>query len=48
MFRGKWTFKKRQSLNQCIVFRSPDYFIPYDGVNGPDDGHKWLASHPFY
>eukprot|EP00283_Hemiselmis_rufescens_P007694 CAMPEP_0173427914 /NCGR_PEP_ID=MMETSP1357-20121228/6992_1 /TAXON_ID=77926 /ORGANISM="Hemiselmis rufescens, Strain PCC563" /LENGTH=82 /DNA_ID=CAMNT_0014391837 /DNA_START=39 /DNA_END=287 /DNA_ORIENTATION=- len=27
---------------------SPNYFIPYDGVSGPDDGHKWLQDHPFY
>mmetsp|Transcript_18779 Transcript_18779/g.44519 ORF Transcript_18779/g.44519 Transcript_18779/m.44519 type:complete len:91 (-) Transcript_18779:20-292(-) len=27
---------------------SPEYFIPYDGVNGPDDGHKWLPSPPLY
>ena len=29
-------------------FDSPAQYVPYDGLNGPTDGHEWLASHPFY
>ena len=29
-------------------FDSPKEYVPYDGINGPTDGHEWLAGHPFY
>jgi len=47
------------ALNPCTMknssyyvcnneFESPEQFVPYDGVNGPDDSHQWLQGHPFY
>eukprot|EP00277_Geminigera_cryophila_P016315 CAMPEP_0179448280 /NCGR_PEP_ID=MMETSP0799-20121207/32144_1 /TAXON_ID=46947 /ORGANISM="Geminigera cryophila, Strain CCMP2564" /LENGTH=68 /DNA_ID=CAMNT_0021240001 /DNA_START=74 /DNA_END=280 /DNA_ORIENTATION=+ len=42
------TLKNSGYVGSDNAMASPDYFIPYDGVHGPDDGHKWLAGHPFY
>ncbi|EKX50714.1 hypothetical protein GUITHDRAFT_151059 [Guillardia theta CCMP2712] len=47
------------SLNACTLKNSsfyvcnnavdsPELYVHYDGVNGPDDGHEWLVGHPFY
>ena len=42
------TLKNSGYVGSDNEIASPGYFIPYDGVNGPDDGHKWLQGHPFY
>ena len=47
------------ALNPCTMknssyyvcnneYDSPEQYVPYDGVNGPDDSHAWLLGHPFY
>jgi hypothetical protein len=46
--RQQNTLKNSGYVGSDNEIASPGYFIPYDGVNGPDDGHKWLQGHPFY